>query len=222
MVLDFKVSDSAVEKLLPTGWKPDAAISGPSAGANLRLVLIDQMAAHNALGRPLTPVRNLVIYVPARATGAEARGLVTAVFFTSRAGGGTSPYGGDATAAEVAVERKVRHEPSGTTGVEESWDYRTKSGDTIALQVHYIRGTATREKVDARIYSAVKPGFFRIYRYEQGFDTVRGAGAGTERLRKLDFKISGERFAPLFDGTEQLIGITSVPWQQREVFLPGS
>ena len=67
-----------------------------------------------------------------------------------------------------------------------------------------------------------KPEFFRIYRFEQGVDVVRGAGTGPERLQKVAFKAAGEKLSPLFDGTEQLISLTSVPWYQREIYLPGS
>ena len=51
---------------------------------------------------------------------------------------------------------------------------------------------------------------------------VRGAGTGPERLQKVTFKAAGEKLSPLFDGTEQLISMTSVPWYQREIYLPGS
>jgi hypothetical protein len=51
---------------------------------------------------------------------------------------------------------------------------------------------------------------------------VRGAGTGPERLQKAIFKAAGEKLSPLFDGTEQLISLTSVPWYQREIYLPGS
>jgi hypothetical protein len=79
-----------------------------------------------------------------------------------------------------------------------------------------------RANGELRVYSQSKPEFFRIYRFEQGADVVRGAGTGPERLQKFTFKATGEKLSPLFDGTEQLINMTSVPWYQREIYLPGS
>jgi hypothetical protein len=35
-------------------------------------------------------------------------------------------------------------------------------------------------------------------------------------------KGTGEKLAPLFDGTQQLISVTSIPWYSRQVYLPGS
>jgi len=42
-----------------------------------------------------------------------------------------------------------------------------------------------KQKVDGNVYSAAKPGFFRIYRYEMAADVVRGASGGAERLPKI-------------------------------------
>jgi hypothetical protein len=49
---------------------------------------------------------------------------------------------------------------------------------------------------------------------------VRGAGA--DRVQKIQFKASGPTLSPLFDGSEQLIGVTSDPWYTRQTFLPAS
>jgi hypothetical protein len=57
--------------------------------------------------------------------------------------------------------------------------------------------------VEAKIHSAIKPDFYRIYRIEQAVDVVRSVPA--------------RQFSQLFDGSEQLISITSLPWYSREV-----
>ena len=55
-ILNFKVADAVIQKLLPPGWEVNSATSGPSAGANLRVTFVDQMAAHDATGKPTQPV----------------------------------------------------------------------------------------------------------------------------------------------------------------------
>jgi hypothetical protein len=216
-ILNFKVSDAAVQKLLPPGWEANPATSGPSAGANVRVTFVDQMAAHDAAGKPTTPVRNLVFGLPVRKPGSETGGLM---IFAGLSPGSGGPYGTGMKATNT-VERKFRHEPAGTT-VEESWDYKADNGHSTALQIQFLRGIAARDKAELRVYAQPKPEFFRIYRFEQGVDVVRGAGTGTERLQKFTFKASGEKLSPLSDGTEQLISLISVPWYQREIYLPGS
>src|SRR5215212_1008806 len=73
--LYFQVPEATVRRALPDGWQAAPAQSGPTRGANLVVILIDQMAAHNAQGAPAGGGTNqlAVLYVPARntATGAE-------------------------------------------------------------------------------------------------------------------------------------------------------
>jgi hypothetical protein len=56
----------------------------------------------------------------------------------------------------------------------------------------------TTSKINPNVHSAAKPDFYRIYRIEQA--------------------VEGQ----LFDGTEQLISVISVPWYTRQLYLPGS
>jgi hypothetical protein len=95
-------------------------------------------------------------------------------------------------------------------------------GDAIQYQIHYTRGVAAAEKIDVRVYSGAKPEFYRIYRYTQAADVVRGAGAAPERVKSFTFKATGPRFSPLFDGSEQLVSVVAVPYYSRQVYLPGS
>jgi hypothetical protein len=217
-ILEFKVADAAIQKLLPPGFEANPATSGPSAGANLRVTFVDQMAAHDAAGKPTPPVRNLIFGIPVRKPGSESSGLMIFAGLSPAAGG---PYGASLKATSV-VERKVRHEAGGNSMIDESWEFKGDDGSSTTLQTQYLRGVATRGKGELRVYSQLKPEFFRIYRFEQGVDVVRGAGTGPERLQKVTFKAAGEKLSPLFDGTEQLISMTSVPWYQREIYLPGS
>ena len=76
-----------------------------------------------------------------------------------------------------------------------------------------------RGKVEAKLHSAAKPDFFRVYRFEQGADVVRSSATGVDRVTNFSFKASGPRLAPIFDGNEQLIAITSVPHYSRTIYL---
>ena len=66
-------------------------------------------------------------------------------------------------------------------------------GDSLQLQIQYLRGAPAPAKAESLLYSAVKPGFYRIYRYEQSADVVRGAGV--DRVQKVVFKASGPKLA---------------------------
>ncbi len=49
----------------------------------------------------------------------------------------------------------------------------------------------------------------RCAKFEQAADVVRSMPNGIDRVSKLSIKATGPRLAPLFDGSEQLISITS-------------
>ena len=215
-VLDFKVSDAAVQKLLPPGWEVNPATSGPSAGANLRVAFVDSLAAYDAQGKPTPPIRNLIFGIPAKKVGVP--GALMLFVLLSPGDGGS--YGVSMKSTNV-VEHKIRHEPGVPTTVEESWEFKAENGHLVSLQIHYVRGVATRSKSEIRNYSQSKPEYFRIYRSDQGVDIVRGTDSGTERLKKYTFKASGEKLSSLFDGTEQLVSLTSLPWYQREIYVAG-
>ena len=49
---------------------------------------------------------------------------------------------------------------------------------------------------------------------------VRSTATGIDRVNKFSIKATGLRFAPLFNGAEQLIRITSVPTYSLAVYAP--
>jgi hypothetical protein len=74
--------------------------------------------------------------------------------------------------------------------------------------------------VEAKIYSAAKPEFYRIYRFEQAADVARSTATGIDRVTKFSIKATGPKLTPLFDGSEQLISVTSIPHYLRSIYLP--
>lgn len=70
--------------------------------------------------------------------------------------------------------------------VEESWELQSRDGDSIQLQIQYVRGTMTTRKVETVTYSAAKPDFYRIYRSEQSSDVVRDSES--DRVQTFVFK----------------------------------
>jgi len=90
----------------------------------------------------------------------------------------------------------------------------------LEFKIQFVRGIPAREQVEAKYYSTVDPQFYRIYRVEQGADIVRSTATGTDRVTKLSFKSSGAKLAPWFDGSEEMISITSLPFFSRSIYLP--
>jgi hypothetical protein len=216
--LTFKAQAAAVEKLLPEGWEVASPSSGPATGSNLVITFIEGVFGEDPQGKPTPAGRNIVIGVPARKKGAEAGGIMLVGGLT--AGNPPGVYGVYSRGI-TASQRTLRTGADGVATTEEVWDSKADNGDAIQLQLQYVRGPAVRSKVDLRYYSGAKPEFYRIYRYTQAADVLRGAGTAPERVKSYTFKASGPKLGPLFEGTE-VVSITALPYYSRQVFLPGS
>jgi hypothetical protein len=63
---------------------------------------------------------------------------------------------------------------------------------------------SARAKGDLKVYSAVEPDFFRIYRVDRGVDVVKSVPAGVDLVQGYEFRTTVSELAKLFDGSEQL------------------
>ena len=121
--------------------------------------------------------------------------------------------------ARITVDRKVRMDLDGKTTVDETWEVRAEGGHSVDIHVQFVAGVPTNSKVDVRVYSAAKPDYFRIYRFEQASEVVRSVPSGVDRVSRVSVKAAGDKLGPLFNGS-QIISVTSIPWYSRQVYLP--
>ena len=217
-VLAFKVPDTAAQKLLPEGWRVSPASTGPSKNANLNVVFVDVLTVQNPDGTPGETYRVASLVVPAKKKGTDvAVPMVVGGFASPSYAPG--PYGTFAR-ANPTIDRHTHTDTTGKTNVEETWEFQGEGGDSIQLQLQYDRGVAVRSKAETTPHSGVKPDFYRIYRIEQAADVVRSTETSTDRAQKYAFKATGAKLSPLFNGSEQLVSITSLPFYTRQVSLP--
>jgi hypothetical protein len=216
-ILAFKVSDSAVQKMLPDGWEVNSPTAGPIKGFNLTLVLDEELISYDPEGKPVATFRGAALSVPSRKKGTDTAGpVVVGGFFDVGAPGKFGVY----TSAQVTIERKAHSDPHGKSTIEELWQIKAADGNSIEVQIQFARGLPAKSKIESKLFSATNPDIVAIYRVEQGSDVVRSTATGVDRVTKLSFKASGSKLSPLFDGTEQLIAVISVPWYSRQVYSP--
>ena len=216
--LAFKVSDAAVQKLVPEGWEISSPPAGPSKGSNVFVILIDSISALDAEGKSVAPLRGGVLAILAKKKGTDA--AVPMVVFGIAVREVVPGAYGVYVPGKAAIERKVRSGAAGKSTADETWEFKAEDGNAIKAQIRYERGATTKSKLEAKVYSGAKPEFFRIYRWEQVADIARSTATGVDRVTKVSFKASGPKLAPLFNGSEKLISVTSVPSYSRTVFLP--
>jgi hypothetical protein len=218
-ILSFRVPDAAAQKRLPEGWQVSPPSTGPSKDANLSVVLVDLLTVQNPDGSPGETYWFAALTVPAKKKGTDATVPMVVGGLSSTPSYAPGPYG-TAAVASATVDRHVHSDAAGKTSVEESWEFKGDGGDAIQLQLEYVSGVPIRSKGEATPHSAVKPDFYRIYRFEQAADVVRSTATGIDRAQKYAFKAAGAKLSPPFDGSEQLVSITSVPFYSRQIFLP--
>jgi hypothetical protein len=218
-LLRFKVPDATVQKLLPEGWQASPDSTGPSKDANLNVVFVNVFTIQNPDGTPGDPYRVAGVVIPAKKKGTEATVPMVVTGFASIPSYAPGPYGVFALAS-ATFDRHVHTDPAGASNIEEAWEFKADSGDLVQLQLQYVRGALTRSKAETMPHSASKPEFYRIYRVEQAADIVRSTATGTDRAQKYLFKATGGKLSQIFDGSEQLVSITSLPFYSRQVSLP--
>jgi hypothetical protein len=218
-IVALKVADAEAQKLLPPGWQVNPVPSGPNQGANLTMTFLDQLLNQDPEGKPAGSARTLAFGVPAKndATGAAGNNVVR--ILTANRAGVPGPYKVGAPAA-FRLEQSIKATDMEPATVSERWEVRAESGGTVTLSLDYLRALPTRAKTEAKIYGGPDPAFFRIYRVDAGNDVLRSVPASVDRVKKLSLRVTIPDLKKAFDGSEQIISVTALPWYVREVSLP--
>lgn len=217
-VLAFKVSDAVVQKFLPAGFVVNSPTAGPSKGSNLSILLIDYLLVQDLEGKPIPTPPTVAMLIPAKkiASG-EAVNVVFGGFIAQAAVPGPySVYG----PAKTTIDLHSLTDTDGKTIIDETWAIKADDGSTLNIALQFARGVPARSEAVVKLYSAAKPDFYRIYRFEQAADLVRSTSTGIDRVAKFSFDASGPKLASVFDGAQQLISITSIPFYSRSIYLP--
>ena len=203
--LFFKAPDAIVDKVLPAGWKINSPTAGPSKGFNLGITLINQLVTQGPDGKALPARTYIVFIVPAKSQNAAGPMVFS----------GFMPAGGVPGAYGVYQAAKVKLDTQQSTSedqsrAEELWQALGEDGSSIEMQLAFTRGIPVRSRADARVYSAAKPDFYRVYQIDQAVDIVRSTPTGIDRATKFSIKVTGATLAPMFEGAE-LVSISSIP-----------
>jgi hypothetical protein len=122
-----------------------------------------------------------------------------------------------ATIRRELTQKGVNVEP--TVGGD-IWEVRDSRGASIELRINYQQALPSRATLDQKIYSAIEPNFFRIYRMDIAADIVKSIPAGIDRAQNFQFRVAVSELKKLFDGTEQLVAVSVIPLYVRQILLP--
>ncbi len=115
--LTFAAPEAAVQKSLPAGWDLSPPASGPVAGFNVAVVLIDSILQLSAEGNSKPPFRGAVLALPVKKEGA-AEPATMVVYGIARPEGVPGAYG-NYSPGQVSIERKLSLGSDGKAAAEE-------------------------------------------------------------------------------------------------------
>jgi hypothetical protein len=222
MQLDLAVPPAALKALLPDGWEPFVATSGPAKDCNVRLIFVDRVDINKPDGAPAGTEQMVYFASPIKKTGSnEMAGQMVIDGITSNARNAPGPFKVYQAATSYRVERSTHAPAGGPIENEETWDFTGVDGEHLALHLTYERGVARKVAAETKFFSAADPNFYQIWKIDQGLDIMRNASVPVkDRVKIFAFKASGGRVAKLFDGSERVVSVDALHWYNRAVSSP--
>ncbi len=218
--LDFQVPADALAAMLPAGFTPNVATSGPATDCNLRVIFIDEVTINGPDNQPIGAGTNQFVYltVPVTDPSGQAAQIVLGGL-TADASSAPGPYGNYLPATTHSVTRRVEVPGSGDGPIVESqdWVFRAGTGEHLELHVEFERGGAPyRPEYERVFYSAQNPQMARVSHEQLVLDILRNTTTTpTDRVRAYSFSGGGGSYAALFDGTEKTLSWDAILWINR-------
>lgn len=221
IVLAFRVNPAELQRWVPAPWQVAPVGAGPSKDANLILTFVDRLLDQDAQGKAaaVPTYRVLALAIPGKHPQTEESGPLLIRLYNSNPQAVPGFY---KTAVQATVRREQTVKGFGleSGAVADWWEVQNGGGGTIELRVQYQRGTPSRAKAEAKPRSGTEPAVWRTYRIEQGVDVIKSVPGGIDRVQSYQLRVAVPELGKLFDGSEQLVSITAIPWYTRQTFLP--
>jgi hypothetical protein len=222
MQLDLAVSPAALKALLPDGWEPFVANSGPAKDCNVRLIFVDRVDINGPDGAPTGTEQMVYFASPIKQAGSNGlAGQMVIDGITANANNAPGPFKVYQAAASYRVARSTHAAAGGPIENEETWDFTGSDGEHLALHLTYERGVARKLSAETKFFSAADPHSYQIWKIDQGLDIMRNATVPVkDRVKTFAFKASGGRVAKLFDGSERVLSVDALHWYNRTTSSP--
>ena len=222
MQLDLAVSPVALKALLPSGWEPFVATSGPAKDCNVRLIFVDRVDINRPDGAPAGTEQMVYFASPIKKAGSnEMAGQMVIDGITGNAKNAPGPFKVYQAATSYRVERSTHAVTGGAIENEETWDFTGGDGEHLSLHLTYERGVARELAAETKFFSAADPSAYQIWKIDQGLDIMRNATVPVkDHVKTFAFKASGGRVAKLFDGSVRVLSVDALHWYNRAVSSP--
>ena len=222
LLVALRVKQADLQSWLPDPWQVDPVAKGPLKDANCFVIFIDRLLHQDAEGKTALggTFRAVAIVAPAKsAETTESAPFVLRIYAPHEDISAINPYK-NTVRANISHEQTLKSKNLEPGTATELWEMKDDSGGMMQLQISYQRDVPRRSNQELKPRSAVEPDFFRIYRIDQCSDLIKSVPASLDRTQNLKFQVTKSEFSNLFDGSEEVIGIISIPMYAKKVFLP--
>jgi len=223
IVLGFQVKPEAAQGLVPAPWQLAPFPGGPLKGANFLVVFVNRIREDDVGGKPQYSGTNpfIAFIVPVRHPQTKQAVGVLVDGFASNPVGGAPGYYKVYRLATIRVEHSSKSHELDAEEVTDVWEVRDAKGPggvELRLQCRVNVAARTRETGSVENISGKDPALWRIYKFDQATDLVKSVPLGIDRVKEYSFRLTAPEYSKIFDGSEQLIGITLLPWYVRQTF----
>ncbi len=221
VVVALRVDEAKLKRRVAPPWEISPATTGPSKDANLSLLFIDRLLVQDAEGKPKgAGLDRLVAFTaPGKNPQTGETGPLVIRVFTSNPQALPGFY---RNYLHALIRRDQTGQGAGLEagGGADTWELRDSAGDRVELRLAYQRAAPSRARIESKPRAAAEPNAWRIYRVDQGVDVVRSVPAGIDRLQRYELRVTLAEFRDLFDGSEQVVSVSVLPWYIRQTLLP--
>jgi hypothetical protein len=223
IMLAFRVQPAAMQAWLPAPWQLRPVHNGPLQGANFIVVLVDRVRDDTPEGKSNSRGADKIInfVVPAKhPQTAQTASIILSGWASNPANvpGFFQVY----RAATIRVEQLLKSQEGDTEEVTDVWEVRDATGNGgLELRLRSRRQLSARTRVrgEAQVLSAKDPALWRLHRFDAATDVVKSVPEGSDRVLHYTFHLTAPEYDALFNGSEQLIGISITPWYVRQAFV---
>jgi hypothetical protein len=220
--LDFKVSDAALAAVMPKGFAPDVATTGPAKDCNVRVIFIDRVTINGPNNAGIGKGTSQIAFVvaPVKDPAGQSTQLVITGLVADPADA-PGPFG-NYLATQTHTMRRTTAPPTGVGGPQvesQDWVFAAATGEHLELHVQYERGIANyRPTYERKYYSAKDPTKFQIAHEELVLDILKNVTTTPpDRVKSFSFNGGGGSLAKMFDGTEKVLSWDNILWMVRTV-----
>ena len=215
----YSVNQKAVQSWLPAPWKAVSLPKGPFKGANLFIIFDDKLIDQNAEGKPDMGGIYCATILVAFGKNPQTKEFIPFVIRLYWSYDDLGVYK-NAVKATVSREATIKGATPKSGSGSEIWKVQDSAGGILELRMDYHRAVPKLTKREYKVRSSVEPDFFRIYREDYAVSLVKSIPAGINKMRYYRFRSTMSELRKMFDGSEQLVGISVNPCHFRHIFLP--